>query len=339
VKISDIIIPEKLIAQYPLPQREKCRLLYLNKKSGSINHMVFEDVLSLFKTGDLIVFNNSKVVKARFNGTKITGAKTELFLIRPVPGSKNSWHCLIKGKNIKAGTVILIGGSDLRVEVISHDEDGTFVVMFDDKVDIFKIMEDFGRLPLPPYIKRMPNVDDGKYYQTVFASADGSVAAPTAALHFTQALIDKIKAQGVNTSFITLHVGYGTFSMIRDIDKHIMHDEFYIVPEDLEQKIKDCKQRGSKVWAVGTTVVRTLEAAFNKELVLSTPAGFTNLFIRPGYEFKVVDAIITNFHHPETTLIYLVSAFAGIDNVVNSYKEAVYKEYRLLSYGDAMVII
>ena len=338
MKISDINIPEKLIAQYPLPEREKCRLLYLSKKEGSIRHMVFEDVISLFQPGDLVILNNSKVVKARFDGVKPTGGKVELFLIRPVPGSENFWHCLIRGKNINPGTIIFIGGSDLKVEVVSHD-DGTFTVKFDDNVDIFKIMEDFGRLPLPPYIQRMPDINDKRYYQTVFASADGSVAAPTAALHFTQDLIDKIKDKDVNTDFVTLHVGYGTFSMIRDIDTHIMHDEFYIVPSDLEQKIKDCKQRGSKIWAVGTTVVRTLETAFNKDLVLCNPAGFTDLFIRPGYEFKVVDALITNFHHPETTLIYLVSAFAGIDNIVNAYKEAVDKEYRLLSYGDAMVIM
>ena len=339
MKISDIIIPEKLIAQYPLPEREKCRLLCLTKETGTIRNMIFEDVISLFQAGDLIVFNNSKVVKARFDGVKSTGGKTELFLIRPVPGSKISWHCLIRGKNIKPGTIILIGGSDLKVEVVSHDEDGTFTIKFGGDVDIFKIMENFGRLPLPPYIKRMPDLNDGEYYQTVFASADGSVAAPTAALHFTQHLIDNIKAKGVDTGFVTLHVGYGTFSIIRDINTHIMHDEFYIVPSDLEQKIKDCKQRGSKIWAVGTTVVRTLETAFNKDFTLCNPAGFTDLFIRPGYEFKIVDSIITNFHHPETTLIYLVSAFAGVDNIVTAYKEAVDKEYRLLSYGDAMVIM
>ncbi|MEI6080573.1 MAG: tRNA preQ1(34) S-adenosylmethionine ribosyltransferase-isomerase QueA [bacterium] len=339
MKISDIRIPEDLIAQYPMPEREKCRLLCLDKSTGSIKHMVFENVISLFNKDDLVVFNNSKVVKARFDGAKSTGGKVELFLIRPVEGAKGSWHCLIKGKNIQKGTIISIGGSDLKVEVESHEDDGTFVVSFDDKIDIFKVMEDLGRLPLPPYIKRMPNMDDNRYYQTVFANAEGSVAAPTAALHFTEGLVDKMHSKGVNTGFVTLHVGYGTFSMIRDIDNHIMHDEFYSVSETLEQKIKECKSKGGKVWAVGTTVVRTLETAFNKDLNLGRPAGFTSLFIRPGYEFRVVDAIITNFHHPETTLIYLVSAFAGIDNIVKAYEDAVNKEYRLLSYGDAMAII
>ncbi|MCX6112432.1 MAG: tRNA preQ1(34) S-adenosylmethionine ribosyltransferase-isomerase QueA, partial [Proteobacteria bacterium] len=337
MKISDIIIPEKLIAQYPLIEREKCRLLYLNKNTGTIRHMVFENIPSLLQKEDLVVFNNSKVVKARFDGVKSTGGRVELFLIRPVPSSKNFWHCLIKGKNLRKGAIISIGESDVKVEVESHDDDGTFVVRFDDKADIFKIMEEFGRLPLPPYIKRMPNIDDGKYYQTVFASAEGSVAAPTAALHFTQDLIDKIKVKGVKIGFVTLHVGYGTFSMIRDMENHIMHDEFYSVPGALEREIKECKKRGSKIWAVGTTTIRTLETAFDKAANLCKPMGFTDVFIKPEYEFKIVDAIVTNFHHPETTLIYLVSAFAGVDNIVCAYKEAVDKEYRLLSYGDAMV--
>lgn len=293
----------------------------------------------LLNPGDLIIFNNSKVVKARFDGVKLTGGKVELFLLRPVDGSNNMWHSLIKGKNIQSGTLINIAGSDLSAQVNLHNEDGTFIVHFEDKVDISKMMEEFGKLPLPPYIKRMPNTDDAKYYQTVFASEHGSVAAPTAALHFTDLLMKKISDKGVKVGFVTLHVGYGTFSMIRDLDKHIMHEEYYSIPHGLAEMIRECKVRSSKIWAVGTTVIRTLESAFDKDLKLSKPNGATSLFIRPGYEFKVVDSVITNFHHPDTTLIQLVSAFAGVDNIVKAYGEAVNNEYRLLSYGDAMAII
>lgn len=339
MKISDIKIPDRLIAQHPLIERDKCKLLYLNKQEGSIKHMMFDDICSLFNPGDLVVFNNSRVVKARFDGNKLTGGRLELFLLRPVDGYRNRWYSLIKGKNIQKDTLISIAGSDLKVRVHSHNEDGTFIVIFDDKIDILKIMEQFGRLPLPPYIKRMPNTDDAEYYQTVFASEHGSVAAPTAALHFTDQLIKRIKDKGVHVGFVTLHVGYGTFSMVRDLDKHIMHEEYYSVPLELEELVRKCKEKSSRVWAVGTTVIRTLESSFDEKLLLCRPKGNTSLFIRPGYKFKIVDAVVTNFHHPETTLIQLVSAFAGVDNIIKTYAEAVDNDYRLLSYGDAMVIM
>lgn len=339
MKISDINIPDRLIAQDPLLERDKCKLLCLDKKSGSLKHIIFDDICSLFNPGDLVIFNNSRVVKARFDGNKLTGGKLELFLLRPVYGYTNRWYSLIKGKNIKNDTVINIAGSDLKARIHSHNEDGTFIVIFDDKIDITKMMEEFGRLPLPPYIKRMPNTDDAKYYQTIFASEHGSVAAPTAALHFTDLLIKRIKDKGVNMGFVTLHVGYGTFSMVRDLDKHIMHEEYYSVPLELAEMVRKCKESSSRVWAVGTTVIRTLESAFDNNIELCKPKGNTSLFIRPGYKFKVVDAVITNFHHPETTLIQLVSAFAGVENIVKAYGEAVNKEYRLLSYGDAMAIM
>jgi len=338
MELSDITIPDELIAQRPSDERDKCRLLCLNKTSGKMEHRVFEDVVKLFSDGDLLIFNDSRVVKARFEGFKSTGGKIELFLLNPSLGS-NQWHSLVKGKNIKEGSKMILGKAGVMAEVVSKEDDGTFIVSFPSSVDVNSMMEKNGTLPLPPYIKRLADEKDDIMYQTVFADKPGSVASPTAALHFTKPLIKKIEAGGIKTRFVTLHVSYGTFSMVRDIDSHIMHEEFYSVPAELEGLVKACKASGKKVWAVGTTVVRTLESAFNEELDLIKPAGATSLFIRPGYRFKVVDSMITNFHHPSTSLIHLVAAFAGTGNIVKAYKEAVPLKYRMLSYGDAMAIV
>jgi S-adenosylmethionine:tRNA ribosyltransferase-isomerase len=343
--LSSIKIPKELIAQYPLMDREKCRLLMLNKKTRNIEHKMFSDILDIAKAGDLFVFNNSRVIKARFEAFKPSGGKIELFLIRPLESSNSlnsnpsTWHCLIRGKNIKPGLRVKISKDGLGANIVEVLSDGTFNVKFDDKVDIFALMNLFGKLPLPPYIKRLPNLDDETYYQTVFANIDGSVAAPTAALHFTDDILSKMESLGIQKEFLTLHVGYGTFSTVRDLDKHIMHSEFYTIPDTLLNSIRTCKKRGGRVWAVGTTVVRTLESVFDEDLNLLSTSGFTSLFIRPGYKFKVLDAMVTNFHHPDTTLIYLVSAFAGLENIVRAYSEAVENNYRFLSYGDAMIIL
>ena len=337
--ILKINIPEGLIAQHPAHQRDACKLLVLNKGDGSLETKMFRDIKSFFKKGDVLVLNNSKVVNSRFMVHKSTGGAAELFILRPKSGTLDVWHGLIKGKNIKSGSVLTIDGSDIEVRVLSKNDDGTFEVEFPKGINVFDVMASFGKLPLPPYVKREPDTEDKEYYQTVFAKEPGSVASPTAALHFTPALLEEIKELGVEIVFVTLHVGYGTFSIVRDIEHHVMHEEAYSVDKELETILKDCRNKGSNIWAVGTTVVRTLESAFNEKLDLVAPYGATKLFIRPGYKFKVVDSLVTNFHHPSTTLIHLVAAFAGEDNICRSYQEAVSKGYRMLSYGDAMAII
>ena len=343
--LNSINIPKELIAQYPILDRDRCKLLVLDKANGQIKHHTFRDILSFMKPNDLVVFNNSRVIKARFEAFKPTGGKVELFLIRPaqdsgsVEGGVVKWLCLIRGKNIKPGLRIQISKDGAGANVVDSLSDGTFYVEFDNKLDIPSLMDLFGKLPLPPYIKRPPDANDEKYYQTVFANINGSVAAPTAALHFTDDILSQMSKLDVDKEFLTLHVGYGTFSSVRDIKDHVMHSEFYTVPDTLAKSVQACKNHGGRVWAVGTTVVRTLESAFDKDLNIIEQSGFTSLFIKPGYKFKVVDAMITNFHNPDTTLIYLVAAFAGVDKIVSAYSEAVHNNYRLLSYGDAMAIL
>jgi len=332
-------MPEELIAQHPVHERDLCRLLVLNKSTGSIEHKRFKDIISYFKKGDVLVLNDSKVVNARFIAHKVTGGAAELFLLRPKTGDLTVWHCLIKGKNIKTGSLLIIDDTNIQISVASKLDDGTYTVSFPVNSDVTSIMDQYGQLPLPPYVKHEPEAEDREYYQTVFAKVPGSVASPTAALHFTPDLLSEIKNNGVDVVCVTLHVGYGTFSIVRDLDHHIMHEETYSVPKTIEAVLNNCRKNGNKIWAVGTTVVRTLESAFNDELKLVNPVGATKLFIRPGYKFKVVDNLVTNFHHPSTTLIHLVAAFAGEENICLSYKEAVHERYRMLSYGDSMTVI
>lgn len=339
MNILDINIPDELIAQHPVHERDLCRLLVLNKTTGKIEHKKFKDVVSFFNKGDVLILNNSKVVNARFTAHKVTGGAVELFLLKPISSDLIAWDSLIKGKNIKEGSVLIIDNTDIQISVTAKLEDGTYKISFPKGSDVTSIMNQHGKLPLPPYVKREPEQEDREYYQTVFAKVPGSVASTTAALHFTPDLLSAIKEKGVEVVFVTLHVGYGTFSIVRDLDNHIMHEESYSVPVALEAVLKKCRQNGGKIWAVGTTVVRTLESAFNDDLKLVNPVGATKLFIRPGYKFKVVDNLVTNFHHPSTTLIHLVAAFAGENNICVSYKEAVRERYRMLSYGDAMTII
>jgi len=339
MKLNDITIPEELIAQHPAHERDSCRLLVLDRTAKKIEHKNFKDILGFFNKGDVLVLNNSKVVNARFCAHKVTGGLVELFLLRPLGSGLIVWHSLVKGKNIKEGSILIIDESNIQLSVLSKMEDGTYKVSFPKNSDVNLIMEQYGKLPLPPYVRREPEAEDREYYQTVFAKEPGSVASPTASLHFTPDLLAKIKAKGVEIVFVTLHVGYGTFSIVRDLEHHLMHEETYVVPETIESVLNTCRLTGHKIWAVGTTVVRTLESAFNEKLKLVAPVGSTRLFIRPGYKFKVVDRLVTNFHHPSTTLIHLVAAFAGEDNICTSYVDAVTERYRMLSYGDAMVLI
>lgn len=336
MKPLNIVIPERLIAEHPSKERDQCRLLCLNRDSGKIQHLVFTDLLGFFRRGDLLIFNDTKVVNARLFGTKKSGGAVELLLLNKY--KDNLWKSLLRGKNIKEGTELRIDSTDFDVVVNSVDK-GSYIIAFPDHVDVLDLMDRLGQIPLPPYIKREPEFADYSMYQTVFAKEKGSVAAPTASLHFTDDMITRIKEMGVLVEFLTLHVGYGTFSPVRDPDTHIMHEEYFSFDSSLGDKILSCRHSGGKVWAVGTTVVRTLESAFNDGLELLKSSGSTKLFIRPPYQFKVVDCMVTNFHHPSTSLIYLVSAFAGEENIERAYNEAIGLDYRMLSYGDAMAII
>ncbi|MBN1113975.1 MAG: tRNA preQ1(34) S-adenosylmethionine ribosyltransferase-isomerase QueA [Oligoflexia bacterium] len=336
MKISDIVIPDKLIAQYPCNERDKCRLLCLDRKLSAVEHRRFSDIYSVMDNGDLLVLNDTRVFKARIPAKKETGATIEILLLRRT--ENNAWHSIMSGRNISKGQIVYAGSDLSPVKVIEKFNDGTYVLGFEEGIDVLKFSESEGLLPLPPYIRRAADDVDAEYYQTVFAKNAGSAASPTAALHFTRELLMQLKSKGIGIEYVTLHVGYGTFSMIRDIDTHVMHREEYRVKSDLADRVQQCKANGNRVWAVGTTVVRALETVFEQDFACNSLEGVTGLFIKPGYEFKVVDALITNFHHPSTSLIYLVAAFAGIDNTVRAYKEAVDNRYRFLSYGDAMCV-
>jgi len=339
-----IQIPESSIAQEPCLVRDKCKILCLNKSNGHIEHNIFSDILSFFNEGDILVLNNSKVIKARLSAyKKESGGKLEVFLLRTNNSVNNQWFILIKGRGVKKGTKIIINhltekNKEMEIIIVDNFENGMFLAEFPITFNVLEDIQNYGYVPLPPYIKRTARLEDEENYQTVFAKKMGSVASPTASLHFTKDLLQAISNKGVIIKYVTLHVGYGTFSMVKNPDTHIMHEEFFEVPAELESVIKNAKSNNKKIWAVGTTVVRTLESAFDDNQHLTKLSGLSNLFIRPGYNFKVVDTMVTNFHHPETSLIYLVSAFAGSDNIINAYHSAINQNYRFLSYGDAMLI-
>lgn len=330
----DYHLPKELIAKYPVEPRDSCRLLVLDKNSGKIYHRIFKDIVDYVEEGDLIVFNDSKVIPARLIGVKESGkAKIEVFLIRQI--KENLWYALIKNiRRLKKGQKIYIA-DNFYVEYKEREEDKAIVEIYSE--NLMEDLEKYGHVPLPPYIEREDEEKDKVLYQTVFAKEHGSVASPTAGLHFTTELLEKLKNKGVNTAFITLHVGLGTFKPIKvsNIEDHKMHEEFYTIPEETLELIEKTKKSGKSVIAVGTTVVRTLET-FAKTGIKE---GFTDIFIYPPYKFKVVDKLVTNFHLPKSTLILLVSAFAGKENTLMAYKEAVDKKYRFYSYGDAMFII
>lgn len=331
----DFEVPENLIAQFPTEPRDECRLMILDQKSHKIEHKVFKNILELFNKGDLLVFNNTRVIKARIFAQKSTGGKVEILLLKEI--SNNIWEALISGKKIKEGLEIFL--EDKKVLIQKHINKSKFLIQFFGVKDILSYTEKNGNIPLPPYIKREANKKDEEMYQTVFNENLGSVASPTASLHFTKDLLSKLKKKGVNSAYLTLNVGYGTFAPLEDINSHKMHTEEYFVPLKLEKIIKETKLRGNKIIAVGTTVVRTLESAFDKNLNLIKASGETNLFIKENYNFKVPDIIITNFHHHSTTLIHLVGAFAGYDFIEKAYKTAIKNKYKMLSYGDAMIIL
>ena len=334
----DFDLPEELIAQDPLEDRSSSRLLVLNKETGSITHKVFKDIKDYLKPGDCLVLNNTKVIPARLIGEKEgTGAKIELLLLKRLEG--DVWETLVKpGKKAKPGTRIVFGGGLLVGEITEVIEDGNRHIKFYYEGIFEEILDKLGQMPLPPYIHHQ--LQDKNRYQTVYAKYEGSAAAPTAGLHFTKDLLEELKEMGVIVASVTLHVGLGTFRPVKvdDVTQHHMHSEFYqVLPEEAE-KINAAKREGRRVICVGTTSCRTIESAADENGVVRAGSGDTDIFIYPGYKFKVLDCLITNFHLPESTLLMLVSALAGKEHIMDAYKEAVEMKYRFFSFGDAMFI-
>ena len=332
-------LPQELIAQDPLEDRSSSRLMVLDRKTGEIEHHIFKEVIDYLNPGDCLVVNNTKVIPARLFGSKEgTEAKIEILLLKRK--ENDVWETLVKpGKKAKPGTIISFGDGLLTGEVIDVVEEGNRLIKFTYDGIFEEILDQLGQMPLPPYITHQ--LKDKNRYQTVYAKHDGSAAAPTAGLHFTSELLEAIKAKGVNIAHVTLHVGLGTFRPVKveDVTNHHMHSEFYIVEEDQAKLINETKQRGGKIVSVGTTSCRTLESATDDQGVLHAGSGWTDIFIYPGYQFKMIDRLITNFHLTESTLLMLVSALAGKDNIMAAYEEAVKERYRFFSFGDAMMIL
>ena len=334
-------LPDELIARYPTAERTASRLMVLDGESGTLAHKQFNDLLDYLSPGDLMVFNNTRVIPARMFGSKETGGKLEVLVERVLDTHSVLAH-VRASKAPKPGTRIRLEDK-VDAEVTGRD-DALFEIRFDDERSVFDILEDIGHMPLPPYIDRPDENSDKERYQTVYNEKPGAVAAPTAGLHFDDAFLDKVKQKGVEIAFVTLHVGAGTFQPVRvdTIEDHKMHAEYIEVSQEITERIAATKSAGGRVVAVGTTSVRSLESAAQiakqKGEALGAYSGDTSIFIYPGYEFQVVDAMVTNFHLPESTLIMLVSAFAGKENVIHAYSQAVENKYRFFSYGDAMFL-
>ena len=335
-------LPESLIAQTPTPERDKCKLMVLGKTDGKIEHKIFSDIIDYLNPEDMLVVNSSKVIPARLLGkTEKTGSDMELLLLRMLDSGE--WETLVRpGKRAKVGAAFNFSGI-LRAEVTDIIDGGNRIVRFSYDTDkyksIYEVLDEVGNMPLPPYItEKLKNKDD---YQTVYAKKEGSAAAPTAGLHFTEELLSRIKEKGVGYGEVTLHVGLGTFRPVKvdKIEEHLMHREYFYMPDDVAEEINARRARGGRIIAVGTTSCRVLESVSDETGNVHSMRGETAIFIYPGYKFKAVDALITNFHLPESTLIMLVSALAGKDNVMGAYEEAVRNKYRFFSFGDAMLIV
>ncbi|WP_145406681.1 tRNA preQ1(34) S-adenosylmethionine ribosyltransferase-isomerase QueA [Paenibacillus xylanexedens] len=339
VDLYDFELPEELIAQTPLLDRTASRLLTLNKETGEVAHHHFPHILNVLEPGDTLILNDTRVLPARLFGTKEdTGAKAEVLLLKNVEGDK--WEALVKpGKKLRDGAVIVFS-DELKAVINEVGEMGARTLTFEYNGIFQEILDRLGEMPLPPYIKE--TLDDRERYQTVYAKHEGSAAAPTAGLHFTDELLDQIRAKGVNIGFITLHVGLGTFRpmSVDVVEDHVMHEEYYSLSQETADLINETKARGNKVFAVGTTSCRTLETVGSKfeDGVLQESSGWTSIFIYPGYTFKVIDGMLTNFHLPKSTLVMLVSALAGRENIMHAYAEAIKERYRFFSFGDAMLI-
>lgn len=341
MKTSDFFyeLPEELIAQTPVEPRNSSRLMVLHRESGEIEHKIFKDLTDCLHAGDCLILNDTRVIPARIYGVKKeTGAYVEFLLV--AQKENNIWECLCKpGKRAKIGTEFVFGDGKLIGEVVDiNEEDGNRFVKFTCEGNIFAVLDEIGSMPLPPYIKE--KLQNNERYQTVYSKELGSAAAPTAGLHFTPDMLDEIKEMGVNIGYVTLHVGLGTFRPVKvdDVTKHKMHTEHYILPQETADLINETKKNGGRVISVGTTSCRTLESVASKNGCICVDEDDTSIFIYPGYQFKCIDALITNFHLPESTLIMLVSAFAGFDKVMNAYNTAVAEKYRFFSFGDSMFI-
>jgi len=338
--LFDFYLPEELIAQTPLPNREDSKLMVLDKKTGNTRHEMFPAILSYLREGDCLVLNDTRVMPARLYGVKKeTGAKVEVLLLKQIEGDK--WETLVKpAKRLKVGTEVTFGDGRLKATCIDTLEHGGRILEFTYEGIFYEVLDSLGEMPLPPYIKEQ--LEDRERYQTVFAREHGSAAAPTAGLHFTERLLDAIREKGVHIAFITLHVGLGTFRPVNveNIEEHDMHAEFYQMTEETARLLNEVKQRGGRIIAVGTTSTRTLETIASKhDGTFIAESGWTDIFIYPGYQFKAIDGMVTNFHLPKSTLIMLVSALAGRENVLRAYEEAVNERYRFFSFGDAMLIV
>lgn len=330
-------LPQELIAQTPLDRRDSSRLLVLDKTSGAREHRHFSDIIDYLVPGDLLVLNDSRVIPARLLGARETGGAAELLLLNEKEDGR--WECLARpGKRLKVGARVIFGEGELVGVIDEVMEDGNRLVRFEFEGIFLEVLERLGKMPLPPYIKK--ELKDGERYQTVYSKNPGSAAAPTAGLHFTPELLEALKAKGVGLCFLTLHVGLGTFRPVKeeDIEDHLMHEEYCVVSREAAEMITSAKREGRRVVACGTTSCRTLEALSKPDGTIDPFAGNINVFIYPGYKFKCIDALITNFHLPESTLIMLVSAFAGRETILEAYKEAVKMRYRFFSFGDAMFI-
>lgn len=330
-------LPEELIAQHPSEKRENSRLMLLDKNTGKVEHKHFYNIIECLNKGDCLVLNNTKVIPARIYGTRVdTGAVVEFLLLKNLGDDK--WECLAgPGKKAKVGYKFTFANDILKAEVIQVKEDGNRIVKFDYSGNFYEVLDKVGEMPLPHYIHE--KLKDCTRYQTVYAKYEGSAAAPTAGLHFTNELLEKIKEKGIKIAYVTLHVGLGTFRPVKEdnIENHLMHSEHYIMPQETADIINETKKNGGRVICVGTTSCRTVESVASKGEIKADEDD-TSIFIYPGYKFKCLDALITNFHLPESTLIMLISALAGRKNVLNAYKIAVEEKYRFFSFGDAMFI-
>lgn len=337
-KDFDFYLPEELIAQKPLENRDKSRLLILNRKDGEIEHKHFHNIVDYLNAGDCLVLNNTRVLPARLIGEKEgTGGKIEFLLLKRI--ELDTWEALVKpGKKAKIGSSFVFGNGMLRTEVIGVGDEGSRIIKFHYEGVFESILDELGQMPLPPYITE--TLEDKERYQTVYSKTQGSAAAPTAGLHFTKELIEEIGSKGVSIVYITLHVGLGTFRPVKvdKIEEHKMHSEFYTIDEKSANTINETKAKGGRIITVGTTSCRTLESVSNKDGKVIAGSGWTDIFIYPGYKFKVVDNLITNFHLPQSTLIMLVSTLAGREQTMNAYEIAVAEKYRFFSFGDAMFI-
>lgn len=341
MKTSDFYydLPEELIAQTPIQQRDTSRLMSVNRETGKVEHHHFYELPDFLRPGDCLILNNSRVLPARLLGQRLPGGGACEVLLLIDRGDK-TWECLVRpGRKMRTGAKLSFGDGALTAEIVGELEGGNRLVRFDYDGIFLEVLEKLGKMPLPPYIKE--ELQDRERYQTVYSKVVGSAAAPTAGLHFTPELLEKISAMGVGIGYVTLHVGLGTFRPVKEdnITDHEMHSEYCIIPQEAADLINKTKAGGGRVVCVGTTSCRTLESWANEDGTMEAKAGWTNIYIYPGYRFKVMDGLVTNFHLPESTLIMLVSAFAGRENVLAAYEEAVREKYRFFSFGDAMVLL